>query len=162
MSETDRAEQDRIDAEKWRALCARAHLNDKPASGLYMASKAVAHAPKWIAAREDLPVVSTWIDEAEEGMELDWPDLWNRCLTEATNAQVLIVYMEPGEVLKGAWIEVGAALAVGVPVIGVGIEEFSIAKSGKIIMAPGLDEAMLLAQMLLEEMNINSEKTTTN
>ena len=115
-----------------------------------MASKAMAHAPKWLAARNGLPIVSTWIEEAEEGMTLDWPDLWDRCLSEAANADVLIVYMEPGEVLKGAWVEVGAALAMGVTVIGVGIEDFSIAKSGKIILAPDLDTAFDLARNHLD------------
>lgn len=84
-------------------------------------------------------------------MTLDWPDLWQRCLREATNADVLLVYMEPGETLKGAWIEVGAALAAGVPVIGVGIGDFSIAKSGM----NTLDEALDMVRAIL---NTNPEK----
>lgn len=118
--------------------------------GIYMASKAVAHGPRWQKLRESLPVISTWIDESAPDAKLDWPDLWARCLAEATSAEVLIVYMEPGETLKGAWVEVGAALAAGVPVIGVGIEDFSIAKSGKILNCASLEEAIETARGIMD------------
>ncbi|WP_411839681.1 hypothetical protein [Paracoccus sp. ME4] len=119
--------------------------------GIYMASKAVAHGSRWQALRDEgWPIISTWIDESEVGATLDWPDLWDRCLSEVVSAEVCIVYMEPGEVLKGAWVEVGAALAAGVHVIGVGIDAFSIAKSGKIIMAGSLEEALDLARGIMD------------
>lgn len=119
--------------------------------GIYMASKAVAHGPRWQALREEgWPIISTWIDESETGATLDWPDLWERCISEAVSAEVCIVYMEPGEVLKGAWVEVGAALATGVHVIGVGIDAFSISKSGKIITAASLEEALELARGIMD------------
>ncbi len=88
--------------------------------GIYIASK-VRHAAKWRDLRSrGVPVISTWIDEAGEGETGDWPDLWSRCVSEAKNARWLIVYREGDEVLKGALVEVGAALALGVPVIAVG------------------------------------------
>lgn len=120
-------------------------------SGIYMASKAVAHGPRWQALREEgWPIISTWIDESQPDATLDWPDLWERCLAEVTSAEVCIVYMEPGEVLKGAWVEVGAALAAGVHVIGVGVGDFSISKSDKIIMCDTLDEALELARGIMD------------
>lgn len=120
-------------------------------SGIYMASKAVAHGPRWQALRDKgWPIISTWIDESQAGATLDWPDLWDRCLSEVVSAEVCIVYMEPGEILKGAWVEVGAALAAGVHVIGVGIDDFSISKSGKIISAASLDEALELARGIMD------------
>ncbi|MBW3243304.1 hypothetical protein KUV57_11410 [Epibacterium sp. DP7N7-1] len=119
--------------------------------GVYMASKAVAHGPRWQALRDSgFPVISTWIDESEPDAKLDWPDLWHRCLSEVARAEVLICYMEPGETLKGAWVEVGAALALGVPVLGVGIEDFSIAKSGKIIQCKTLEEAVQTAHGIMD------------
>lgn len=128
--------------------------------GIYMASKAIAHGPKWQALRgAGLPIISTWIDECDPGMTLDWPDLWTRCLEEAVSAEVLIAYMEPGETLKGAWVEVGAALATGVPVIGVGIEEFSIAKSGKIIMADSLEAAIEIAHGVMAGNAMRTERS---
>lgn len=120
-------------------------------SGVYIASKAVAHGPRWKKLRDDrFPIISTWIDESAPDATLDWPDLWDRCLSEATSAEVLIVYREPGEVLKGAWVEVGAALAAGVKVIGVGIDEFSIAKSGKILLCSTMHEALETARGIMD------------
>lgn len=119
--------------------------------GVYMASKAVAHGPRWQALRAaGLPVISTWIDECQPDATLDWPDLWHRCLSEVARAEVLICYLEPGETLKGAWVEVGAALALGVPVLGVGIEDFSIARSGKIVLCKTLEEAIQTARGILD------------
>ncbi|ETX13655.1 hypothetical protein OCH239_09320 [Roseivivax halodurans JCM 10272] len=118
--------------------------------GVYIASKAVAHGPRWQELRKRLPVISTWIDESAPGLTLDWPDLWDRCISEVISAEVLIVYMEPGETLKGAWIEVGAALGAGVPVLGVGIDEFSIAKSGKITLCASMDEAVEMARGIMD------------
>ena len=43
-----------------------------------------------------------------------------RCIIEAANADRLVLYCEAGEVLKGALIEMGAALARGIEVVCVG------------------------------------------
>lgn len=88
--------------------------------GIYTASKTV-HAAKWKQWRsEGLPVISTWIDEAGAGETSDFSDLWTRCISEASSAEILVAYREEGEVLKGAFIEIGAALQSGTPVICVG------------------------------------------
>lgn len=85
--------------------------------GYYFASK-TKHAAKWRELRaRGVPVVSTWIDEAGQGETKSFEDLWRRCISEASSARVVILYVERDEVLKGAFIEAGAALASGVPVI---------------------------------------------
>ncbi|MHA6684444.1 hypothetical protein [Mesorhizobium sp. A556] len=92
---------------------------------IYTASK-TAHASKWRELRAaGLPINSTWIDEAGEGETKCFESLWSRCISEASKATAVLLYREPGEVLKGAFIEAGAALACGVPVHAVGCEEFS-------------------------------------
>lgn len=93
---------------------------------VYIASKAV-HGPEWVRKREaGYPVMSTWIDESGVGETSDWPDLWERCVREASSADALVVIRRGDEVLKGAWVEVGAALASGVPVFAVGCGDFSV------------------------------------
>lgn len=94
-------------------------------AGVYTASKTV-HADKWRALRDDgWPIVATWIDEAGVGETECFTDLWERCVREASNASAVLLYREAGEVLKGAFIETGAALSNGVPVHAVGCSEFS-------------------------------------
>ncbi len=88
--------------------------------GIYIASK-TKYAYWWRRLRDNgLPVVSTWIDEAGEGETASFQDLWQRCIEEVTSAACVILYAEPDDVLKGAFIEVGAALATGIPVYVVG------------------------------------------
>lgn len=101
--------------------------------GIYFASK-VKHARRWRLLRDQVgyPIISTWIDEAGEGQSKDMADLWRRCIAEASTAEVLVINCDPGEVLKGGWIELGAALASNVPVLAVGIEAFTIASDKRI------------------------------
>jgi len=88
--------------------------------GIYITSK-TRHAERWRSLRSDgVPIISTWIDEAGVGEVLDWRDLWRRCISEIASSSTLIVYIEPGDVLKGTLVEVGAALANNVPVLVVG------------------------------------------
>jgi len=87
---------------------------------IYMASKAK-HGPRWRQLRAaGWPILSTWIDECEVGKTVDWSDLWTRNIREASEARVLIAYHEPGETMKGALTEIGAALANGRAVLWVG------------------------------------------
>lgn len=65
-------------------------------------------------------IISTWIDEAREGESSSYADLSDRCIREASEATVTILYAESGEILKGALIEAGAALAAGKLVFLVG------------------------------------------
>lgn len=94
---------------------------------IYIASK-TKHAPKWRELRDklkeqygdDVRIISTWIDEAGPGETTDKKDLALRCLQETRLCDVLICYTEEGEYLKGAFIEIGAALAYQNQVIAVG------------------------------------------
>jgi hypothetical protein len=65
-------------------------------------------------------VIGSWIDEAGEGQTADYSELASRCISEIKEADVVILYCEPGDQLKGALIEVGAALALGKRVACVG------------------------------------------
>jgi hypothetical protein len=96
----------------------RALEADAPAkTGIYIASK-VKHAARWRHMRTTgWPIISTWIDEAGVGETLSYPDLWDRCIGEASHAAVCLLYIAEGETMKGGLIEAGAALASGVPVI---------------------------------------------
>lgn len=111
--------------------------------GIYIASK-TKHADRWRRLRDDagLPIISTWIDEAGAGESGDLSDLWRRCILEASTASALVLYREPDDVLKGGWVELGAALACGVPVFAVGIEEFTIARDKRIRHFATLDAAL--------------------
>lgn len=87
---------------------------------IYFASK-VKWAHKWRALREaGIPINSTWIDEVRNKQSLSLPDLWTRCVNEAKSAKAVILFVETGEILKGALVEVGAALGNGVRVLVVG------------------------------------------
>lgn len=120
-------------------------------TGIYVASK-VKHAEMWRDLRtfEGMPIISTWIDEAGPGESADLNDLWSRCIREASTAAALIIYRRPDEVLKGAWVELGAALASGVPVFAVGIEEFTVAKDERIRHFPTLVEARRAVAALVQ------------
>lgn len=114
-------------------------------AGIYIASKS-GHGHLWRQMRaQGVPIISTWIDEAEAGATSDWPGLWTRCVSEAANCTALIVYRQRGEELKGAWVEVGAALAAGRPVYGVGIGDFSVRHHPSIRLVDTLDEAIRAA-----------------
>ena len=79
---------------------------------VYIASK-TKHADKWIALREQgFNIISTWIDEAGEGQTKDMNDLCLRCINESLKCDAMIVYVEDGDILKGAFIEMGIALSV--------------------------------------------------
>lgn len=87
---------------------------------IYTASKTV-HAPMWQKLRQlGHNIIATWIDEAGEGETADYSELAERCISEAAEADLTILYCEPNETLKGALLEVGAALAAGKQVRQVG------------------------------------------
>jgi hypothetical protein len=87
---------------------------------VYTASK-VKHAHLWLGLREQgLQVVATWIDEAGEGQTTSYQELAERCVQEVKTADLVLLYCEPEELLKGALVEAGAALAFGKPVLCVG------------------------------------------
>jgi hypothetical protein len=92
--------------------------------GIYIASK-TAHGARWRALRaEGVPIRSTWLDlldldQRTPGQGLSLSGLWQGCIDEASSVAALVLYAEPREVLKGAYVEMGAALTAGVPVFSV-------------------------------------------
>lgn len=107
---------------------------------------------KWksLRDRDGFPIRASWIDQCGVGETKDWPKLWETCIYEASQATVLIVYREEGEILKGAWVELGAALASETPVYLVGCSEFSVRHHRLITLCASMDEALLLA---MDEVN---------
>ena len=127
---------------------------------IYVASKS-RHGPMWIGYRaQGAPIISTWIDEWEPGQTESWPQLYERAVREAAGSTSLILYQQPEEVLKGALVETGAALACSVPVLYVGPygpSELhvlhhplvkvcsSLSEAFALAGAPGIDEAYSVA-----------------
>lgn len=93
----------------WCPSCELLVTRSKP--WIYVASK-TRHAWIWKELRAaGHMIVASWIDEAGHGQTLDWADLWRRCVREVAFADVCVVYREDSELLKGALIEMGVALA---------------------------------------------------
>lgn len=101
-------------------------MKEWPTIRVYVASKAV-HGDRWVKLRQslreketDVEIVSTWIDEAGEGQTADYGELSQRCFREISAADALWLFCLPDEILKGALVEVGMALALGKKVIYTG------------------------------------------
>lgn len=120
-----------------------------PKRGIYVASK-ISHAPKWKALRDaGVPINSTWIDRPFVIDPEELTDLWVYCIAEVQNADALVVYCaSPEELLKGALSELGAALALGIPVFAVGITHLTIHKHPGITNLDSLDEAFHAARIV--------------
>lgn len=111
---------------------------------IYIASK-VKHASRWRELRANgANIISTWIDETEVGQSQDLNDLWHRCVKEAATADFLVLYREPEENLKGAWVELGAALACGTTVFAIGIGEYTVAHDRRIRHFDRIEDAFEL------------------
>jgi hypothetical protein len=113
-------------------------------AGTYIASRALPErAARWKHLRDvdGWHIVSSWIDEAGEGETADFAELWLRIEAEVKSAERVIVYAEEGDFpLKGAYLEAGIAIAVGIPVFvvmpGVVIEPRSCRTIGSWINHP--------------------------
>jgi hypothetical protein len=127
-------------------------------TGIYVVSK-IRHAEKWKKLREHgVPVISSWIDDGAADT-INFATAWPRYLAEASSAAYLLVYVEPGDELKGGLFEMGAGLAAGATVIVVGmvpqlvsacahprvIEAASLPAALRII--DGIDQALLVQFM---------------
>lgn len=93
---------------------------------VYTASQ-TKHAELWRSVRrqceDDAPQIkltATWIDEAGPGETASMEFLWVGCIAQASLADWLIAFHAPGDEWKGAFVEIGAALAHSVPVLLVG------------------------------------------
>lgn len=89
----------------------------KYAQRIYVASRASipARAAMWRALRaQGVPIISSWIDYAGDGEGA--PD-WAALMSEVRDCTALLFYAEFDDFpLKGAFIEIGAALMAGKPV----------------------------------------------
>mgnify|MGYP001283789672 CR=1 FL=1 len=113
---------------------------------IYVASKAQ-HGREWVAMREaGVPIISTWIDQSDFGVT-DWSELWLNCIAEASSANALVLIRRPRDIIKGAWVEVGAALGNNVPVFAVGIENYSIRHHPLVTLCSTEAEAFNLARL---------------
>lgn len=83
---------------------------DPVGKSIYIASK-TKHAQKWLALRESgVNIISSWIDEWEPGKSSNLADLAHRCIAESKKCDAFILYHEPEDILKGAYIELGSAM----------------------------------------------------
>ena len=116
-----------------------------PDGRIYIASKVV-HGPKWLEWRDaGIPIISSWIEECGDD-PTNFLDLWTRCLAEAATCSAFVIFREPGEILEGAFFEMGAALAAGVPVFAVGIDNLTIRHHPNVTCLPTVEEAFAAAR----------------
>lgn len=124
----------------------RAVLETPIAARLYVASRASLpeRGAMWRSLRAaGWPIISSWIDEDGDGQTADFAELWSRISHEVTTATALILYAEPSDIpLKGALVEVGLALAAGIPVFavlpGIEFEPRSMRPVGSWLAHPGV------------------------
>lgn len=109
---------------------------------IYIASKAH-HRPIWRLYRDNkgIAFTSRWINVPDEFIgrslpeELDFKQLWIECVEDVINADILVLFCEEGDVLKGALFEMGIALAAGKMILACGHKE-TILKNGSWIAHP--------------------------
>jgi hypothetical protein len=78
---------------------------------IYTASK-TRHAAMWRDLREQgYRIIATWIDYADGSAVTDWQRLWLSCVSEAAAANIMLVYVERDDELRGAYVEMGVAIA---------------------------------------------------
>lgn len=109
---------------------------------IYIASKAC-HRPLWREFREaGHNIISRWIDVPDKYSEdpegLDFTQLWQWCVEDVISCDALVCHVEPGEVLKGAILEVGVALAHNKRVILLGPRREYL-NNGTWINHPGIE-----------------------
>lgn len=89
--------------------------------GIYVASRASVpeRAAMWRGFREcGFPIISSWIDEDGPGQTASMVDLWARIVREVSAAKALVLFVGADDLpLKGAYVEVGIALATSIPVL---------------------------------------------
>jgi hypothetical protein len=110
---------------------------------IYIASK-TRHARRWqLLAAAGVPICSTWIYEAGPYETKDWTELWARCVREASTATAFILYREADdEILKGAYLELGAALASGVTCWYVGPDDGNVTRNGALRRVDTINHAL--------------------
>ena len=88
---------------------------------VYPSSK-VKHAPMWRELQNTVPHVffnARWPYLAKYENDIDhdgFRDLWIECKQDVMSADAVLLYVEENEILKGALVEVGIALANNIPI----------------------------------------------
>lgn len=94
---------------------------------VYPASK-VKHAQKWLDLHESNPHLffhARWLKASKKESDFNngaFGHLWRMCEEDVKSADVVLVYAEEGDRLKGAFVEAGMALAFDKKVLAVGCE----------------------------------------
>jgi hypothetical protein len=85
---------------------------------VYPASKSC-HWPWWSALRAaGVPISASWLDwshnhDKTEPSPAEWLEHWQRCIREASEADIVLLFAGASENQNGALLEAGAALAAG-------------------------------------------------
>lgn len=110
---------------------------------IYIASKAE-YRPAWREWRaKGLTFTSRWIDIDDKYIgrtlppEYDFTELWTHCVEDVVNADVLVLYCASEDVLKGAILELGVALAMNKPCFVVGDRD-AVLRNGSWLHHPGV------------------------
>tara|TARA_Y100000310_G_C20649818_1_gene798757 strand:- start:1361 stop:1828 length:468 start_codon:yes stop_codon:yes gene_type:complete len=98
---------------------------------IYSASK-IWHAEKWLDLRDNYnyDIISSWIEvpcgtkENPQGAlkftSAEQSILWQNCVREINQADLLIAYAEEGDDQRGVLVEIGGALTISCPVYLIG------------------------------------------
>lgn len=120
---------------------------------IYTASK-LHHAAMWRAiglSRPGVMFTARWLKHMLLGQPEDPAlavEFWQEDITDVVAADAVLIYAEPQDQLRGALVEVGAALAVGVPVITAGESDFFGTwqyHPGVVARAPTVEDALVWA-----------------
>ena len=113
---------DRIRRATVEQLDAHPELSVKPK--IYIASKA-AYRPRWREFQDKgYDIVSSWIHTddryTDDPTGLDYAKLWQTCENDVRKCDVLVIYSQREDHLKGALVELGIALGLGKEIIACG------------------------------------------
>ena len=117
---------------------------------VYPSSK-VKHAPMWRELQNTVPHVffnARWPYLAKYENDIDhdgFRDLWIECKQDVMSADAVLLYVEEDEILKGALVEVGIALANNIPIIFVAEEKNRLAY-GTWVYVDGVEWVNTLAE----------------
>jgi hypothetical protein len=129
--------------------------------GIYVASRASIpeRSAMWRKLRDTgVPITSSWIDEAGEGETASFGELWPRIVGEIARSTAILFYAEPSDLpLKGAFVEAGIAIGMGIPVYavlpGIGRGVYSFRPIGSWLAHPlvtRIDDVMLAVDAALK------------
>ena len=80
------------------------------------------HAPVWQQWRDaGVPLRSSWIDSLGDESPAGLRQQWEQNVEDIRQATGIVLYCQPGEVLKGALVEVGIALSFSKTIACVGL-----------------------------------------